>query len=189
MSLDWIGNSVTLLLGIGAFFAGAITERKRDDRAFEREKAARYADAREKLEDERHQFQLDTLLALQDATREYMRAVVRGLWADRNAIKLTGNFGNLPEDVDRELFEKGINFSRLINRVVDDDLRNAFHQLIALGSEAALPPIDQKSRTPADLLDVVAKRESSLSVYFQEVSTLLGDVLRSELNRKPATPM
>mgnify|MGYP000243175088 CR=1 FL=1 len=44
MSLDWLGPSVTLVLGVAAFFVGGANERRRDERLSAREQAARDAD-------------------------------------------------------------------------------------------------------------------------------------------------
>jgi hypothetical protein len=61
--------------GVAAFFVGGVNERRRDERLSAREQAAQEQVARERRDDERHRFQLENYLALQNALREPMRTI------------------------------------------------------------------------------------------------------------------
>jgi hypothetical protein len=182
MSLDWLGPSVTLVLGVAAFFAGGAGERRRDQRLSAREQAAREQAARERRDDERHRFQLENYLALQDALREYMRASAKIIWADKAIVKEHGHFTMLPEGLSQDAFDTGIVFGRLMNRVVDDELRDQLEKFNSIAAQTTTPPLDNtisKERATA----LIDDRNEVLTDVYQKTAAMVGDRLRRELKR------
>ena len=183
MSTDWISSIATVVVGVGGFLLGGLNERRRDERTSQRENASRAEEARERRESERHQFQLENYLALQEALRKFMRATVKILWADRAVVNTTGGFMMLQPELSQKAFKSGIRFIRLMNRVVDDDLRGRLSAFNSLTTEASLPPINWKSLSKESALALLDSRESRLSNSFSDADEKLGDLLRQELNR------
>lgn len=182
MSLDWLEPSVTLVLGVAAFFVGGANERRRDQHLSAREQAAREQAARDRRDDERHRFQLENYLALQDALREHMRANAMIIRADRAIVNELGHFTLLPEGLSQTAFDTGIVFGRLVNRVLDDELRNQLRQFNSMLADSTMPPLDKtisKEKTIA-LLD---GRDRALTDMYQVVADMVGDHLRRELQR------
>jgi|GEM_PF-5494276 hypothetical protein len=183
MSLDWLGPSVTLALGVAAFFVGGLNERQRDQRLSVREHQAREQAARERRADERNRFQLENYLALQDALRECMRAHTMIIWADIARVKEHGNFGHLPEDLDQEAFSADILFNRLANRVLDDEMRDQLGEFKSAAVTTKAPPLD-KSISNEDAIALLHGRNSTLSDVYQKTADMVGVRLRLELGRE-----
>jgi hypothetical protein len=182
MLLDWLGPSVTLVLGVAAFFVGGASERQRDQRLSAREQAAREQAALERRDDERRRFQLENYMALQDALREYMRTIAKITWADRAIVKEHGELTLLPEGLSRDAFDTGIVFGRLMNRVVDDGLRDQLEKFKLLAARTTVPPQDQTlSRERAVAL--IDERQYVLTNVYEETADMVGDHLRRELKR------
>lgn len=183
MALDWLGSVATVIVGIGGFFLGGLNERRRDERAFQREEKARTDVRRDRREDERHEFQLANYLALQDALRRHMRATVKCIYADRHSVESTGKFAMLPPGLSEKSFKTAITFSRLLNRVVNDELRGLLGQLQSLAAQAGLPPMDWRTMPKDRALNLLDSRNLELASKYEEVSVKLGELLRQELNR------
>jgi hypothetical protein len=182
MSLDWLGDSVTLALGIGGFFLGGLNERGRDRRLSAREKTARDEAAKERRDSERHQFQLDNYLALQDALRDFVRACIAISFSDRKNIQDHGHFSqSLPGLSDAEIEARGT-YLRLLNRVLDDKLREALRRLLNLAGDVITPP-SNKSISQDDALAWIRDGLSRLTASVDEVNDMLGERLRTELRR------
>ena len=182
MSLDWLGPSVTLVLGVTAFFVGGAAERRRDERLSAREHAAREQVARERRDDERHRFQLENYLVLQDALREYMRTIAKIIWADRAIVKDHGHFTMLPEGLSQDAFDKGIVFGRLMNRVVDDGLRDQLGQFNSIAAQTTLLPLD-KTISKEQAIALLDERNGVLTDMYGKTADMVGDRLRRELKR------
>lgn len=182
MSFDWLGPSVTLVLGVSAFFVGGANERRRDRNQAARDKTARDEAARERREDAKHQFQLDNYLLLQDAVREYARACTVINMADREIVKRHGHFTQSPPGLSDEEFQSRATYLRLINRVTDDELREALKDFLTVATQAAIPPSD-KSISKEDALAWVERGAVRLSASMETANNMLGERLRVELRR------
>ena len=130
-------NGITEMLNGGLVLAGSIlgyvlagqNESRRDARVLNREGEARKELAREKREISKHQFQLDTLLALQDALRILARVTGRVLTHDLNSLKQNGNLTAIASDLNDEAFNARIDYVRLLNRVTNEELRLSLSHL------------------------------------------------------------
>jgi len=73
---DWtaiVGSVTTLLGGLGGYWLAGRNDDNRDQQAAAREEAARRESFAERLEEDRHTFQRDTLLELQDELQRLVR--------------------------------------------------------------------------------------------------------------------
>jgi len=182
MSFDWLASVVPVVLGIGGFFAGGYNERLRDERTFQREKATRDEQVRVSREDERHQFQLENYLALQDAALELMRSSVQLWMHDLMTLRETGKFSISPPELSERALVARTDYRRLMERVLNDELRAALSDLSSLTADATMQKVQNPpSATAAEAeLD---RKNAKMGTAYEKVSNLLGARLREELNR------
>lgn len=173
-----------LALGIVAFFLGGLNERKRDERTLEREDIARKHLQREAVDNERHGFQRETLLSLQESLIAVARIGFITLLEDRRIIRETGTFGMLPEEIGGIEARNAMgNFNRLAHRILDESLRADLLRFSGLVSKVTLPPVGWESLSPEQAAASFEKCESDLSAEMSHVQEALGVALRLELAR------
>lgn len=90
-----VGPVTTLLGSLGGYWLAGRGDEARDRRAAAREDNARRAALSERLEEERHVFQRDTLLQLQDELQKLLRITGQINWQDQRAIGNSGFCRNL----------------------------------------------------------------------------------------------
>lgn len=166
----------------GGFTLAARSQRKQAER--EDARAVREADrARSvKLEDERHEFQLTTLLALQELTRRKARSTILLIEEDRTSIKTTGGYRQLsPEDPDD--FAKAVEFAHNIARVTNSDLRSQLESFQRLCGEYTLPPPNWSVLEKEAALTIQERRAVALINLADDTASLLGTHLRKEIDR------
>ncbi|KUG57514.1 hypothetical protein AVL63_12760 [Nesterenkonia jeotgali] len=172
----------TLVGSFGGFTLAARAQRKQADRDDVR--AVRDAERSRStaLEDERHEFQLETLLALQELTRLKSRNTILLIMQDRSTIKIGESYRLLPGD-DREDFENSIKFSHNVARVTDTTLRKRLESFSSLSGQYSLPPRGSKDMEQDDALAIQDERLSVFMDEAEETSVLLGEYLRKEIDR------
>jgi hypothetical protein len=189
-----IGPITTLLGGLGGYWLAGRNEEARDQRAVSREQAARRAVLAERLEDDRHGFQRDTLLELQDELQRLVRNTAQIMLQDERTIKQFGQVYLLAGDLSDQAMQITVSVQRLRSRVLDDQLRAAIGSLVSLCSSAGIPspeypqgkiPDDQKDRALAKL----RKQNTQLAEAYAQLTELVGSHLRSELDRRSLAAM
>jgi hypothetical protein len=127
---DWTGIAAviapfTTLFGVlGGYMLAGRNEDARDQRAAQRQVQIQRDAFTEQLEHDRHTFQRDTLLQLQDDLQSLTRATTRVVMQDQKTIKEKGQLFLLPDNVGGEearLITASV--QRLRARVLDDQLR------------------------------------------------------------------
>lgn len=184
---DWLElaqTTVPLALGIVAYFLGGLNERKRDERTLAREELARKHLRAEARDNERHAFQQATLIELQVSLIALGRSATLTMMADLENIRNTGKFGMLPEDVGgaAELETRG-NYHRLVNRVLDDELRAELFSVNDAATAVSYPPTNWKSLSKGEAEALVHTRWARLATELDRVQKALGAALRTELAR------
>lgn len=175
----------TLVAAIIGYVLAGINDARRDRRAFARERAARSEDRKSTALRARHHFQLETLLALQDALQSMARLTVRGLLHDEAAAR-DGNLGDLPDDLDAEMHANGVDVLRLRNRVLDDTLRSHIEEFAQHTSHVSILAPKRYAGLSGDALDNEARKAiAEYSGTVDEVMNHLGTVLRAELDWTP----
>lgn len=182
--LTVVSTLLTVLGSVGAYFLGGLNERKRDERALARDETARRQNREEDLERERHEFQLANLLKLQESLRRVTRSAFLIITADRHSVAATGNFTLLPPETSEGGFANSIRFGRLVERVVDDKLREELKAFNSYLSNVSLPPTDWRDLKKQDAEELLHDRYVELARKASDVGALLGVQLRSELNRR-----
>jgi hypothetical protein len=176
-----IGPITTLLSGVAGYWLAGRNDEARDRRAMSREESARRAALADRLEEDRHTFQRDTLLELQDELQSLARITTRILLQDEKTVREHGRIYQLPEGLSDEEFQAFTAVQRTWVRVLDPELRSAVEGFTAVCSRAGLPNFGGGKE---ELLEEVRRREGQVAYYYGRVNDLLGERLRRELDRR-----
>ena len=176
-----VGPITTLLSGLGGYWLAGRNDDARDQRAAAREEAARRAALAERLEEQRHTFQRDILLELQDELQHLARITTRIAIQDRKTLKERGQLYLLPEEMSDEANQIVISVQRLRTRALDPVLRQAVADFIDLCSRDASALARASAETILAHLD---QQEAQLTHRYIALNDLLGELLRQELDRR-----
>lgn len=92
-----VGPITTLLGGLGGYWLAGRNDDARDRRSADREASAHRAALSERLEEDRHTFQRDTLLELQDELQRLVRVTAQISLQDQKTLKERDEIYLLPE--------------------------------------------------------------------------------------------
>ena len=183
---DWlaaIGILSPSATGLGGYWLAGRNEEKRDRRIAQREAAARQEARNEGLEDERHEFQLQLLLELQDAIQQHMRITLQAIEHDLDNIEHQGHRGLLGPELNSQSLNSNANLTRLISRILDDDLRTTVNDFYGRSVEVIHLTKDESS-LPADMqVEHLKKFKIKLAPELRSVLDNLGNAIRNELGR------
>jgi len=181
-----VGPVTTLLGGLGGYWLAGHNEDARDARAAAREAAARRAGLAERLEEQRHTFQRDLLLELQDELQQLARVTFKVLMQDGKTLKESGSMYQLPGGLSDESMQIGVAAGRLKSRVLDPTLRKAIEAFHSACSEAEVMPCAlEADGRPADaVISWIEQKQGTLMSSYTAVVDLLGEQLRCELDRR-----
>lgn len=176
-----IGPITTLLGGLGGYWLAGRNEEARDRRAIVRETVARREALAERLEEDRHTFQRDTLLELQDELQRLVRVTAKINLQDLRTLKEHGQLYLLPDGLSDEAFQIVVAVQRLRARVLDDELRQRTAEFIAVCNRnmALLAEKD-----PDKLRAGLERHSQEMGNFYIGLSELLGEHLRRELDRR-----
>jgi hypothetical protein len=176
-----VGPITTLLGGLGGYWLAGRNDDARDQRAAAREAAARQAVFAERLEEQRHAFQRDTLLELQDELQRLGRITTRIAIQDRKTLKERGQLCLLPEGMSDEANQTVISVQRLRTRVLDPTPRQAVADFVEVCSRDASALARESPETVLAHLD---QQEAQMADQYIALNELLGERLRQELDRR-----
>jgi hypothetical protein len=178
-----VGPVTTLLGGLGGYWLAGRNDDARDRQAAARETAARRSALAERLEEDRHTFQRDTLLELQDELQKLARITTRIILQDQKTLKELDQLYQLPPGLNDEQFQTRVAVGRLRTRVLDPELRQAVGDFLDLciryGTSYGV------TTEPKD--EVLAELNGRISlegIRYDELSGLLGGHPRRELDRR-----
>ena len=185
---NWIallGLVVPAATGLAGYVLAGHNERARDERAAAREEMARRASVRERLEEQSHAFQRETLLELQDALQRLVRCTARVIFHDQKTLREQGKLTRLGEELDEESYEVGVMTRRLQERVLDAALRGAVEEFRRYVTEVEVSFVsvhDMKAEEGIRHLDGLQR---DLVQHYVALSDQLGAALREELGWLP----
>ncbi|MCJ0700239.1 hypothetical protein FRIG_03670 [Frigoribacterium faeni] len=173
--------AITAVLGsiLGYALAG-LNDARRDQRAVIREQEARLEERKMAALREQRDFQLATLLELQDALQLMARLTGRALHFDHMQAR-RGEYTQFPAHYSDEMHTNGVDVTRLRNRLLDDSLRTRIERFQEECAKASMLPTRYKG-LEGDQLE--AEALGLLTTFGSQVSILmdyLGTVLRREL--------
>lgn len=172
----------TLVGSFGGFTLAARAQRRQTDRDDERaQRDARRARSLV-IEDERHEFQLATLTALQELARRHTRNTLLTIEQDKKTLKESIGYRMLPKD-DADDFANAIEFSHQIARVTHPDLRTQLEEFSARCAEYSLPPYNGNELGSEQAIAIQEDRAAVLIREGAAVAAQIGDHLRREIDR------
>jgi hypothetical protein len=152
-------------------------------RTAEREAAARRIASVERLDEKRHEFQVDLLLQLQDALRQLVRAAAQVWMHDRGTLQQHGKITRLPSEINEESFAAGIELARLEVRILDDHLRGEVDALHKFTSEVEVTTLQLNAMDAEEAIAYLDGLMNDLTRRYTAVTESLGTHLRAELGR------
>jgi len=177
-----IGSIATVAGSYGGYMVAGRNEEARDKRADQREARARRAALAERLEEERHTFQRDTLLELQDVLLRLSRWQGLVTSQDVKTLKEHGKRFQLPDEIGGEEPRNLVaSAHRLRTRVLDSGLRTAIGDFIILCAQATAGLDGMESDMAIHQLQ---SRDSEAATRYVELSERIGEHLRKELDRR-----
>lgn len=189
-----IGPITTLLGGLGGYWLAGRNEDARDQRSARREQVARRAALAERLEEDRHSFQRDTLLELQDELQRLVRNTAQIMLQDEKTIKQFGQIYLLGGDLSDEAMQITVSVQRLRSRVLDDQLRAAIGDFVSFCASAGIAPTEYpQGKVPDDqkakAIGTLRMQNAKLGETYATLTELVGSHLRSELDRRSLAAM
>lgn len=166
---------------LGGYLLAGRNEQARDERAAERETTARLATVSDRRDEQRHAFQRETLLELQDVLQKQVRTSSRIIMHDRETLKEHGTLTLLGDELDQESYDIGVAVRRLQERVLDAELRDTVERLrvrVAVAGTGVAGPTQPT-------IDDLEQRFRDLSDEYTAVSEAVGSALRAELGWMP----
>ena len=179
-TLAILGPAVT---GLGGYWLAGRNEEGRDKRTSNREEAARRAALRERIYEERHNFQRDVLIELQEVLRRFVRANLKTIQHDIKLLSERLGITQLGQELNDESFEVQIRLGQLGARLLDEAFRSEIERLIEYAS--SLEPTVMRLRGLSDqhILDALKAAERDLAFRAKALLDHLGEILRAELGR------
>jgi hypothetical protein len=189
---DWtaiVGSVTTLLGSLGGYWLAGRNEDKRDQRAATRESAARRESLADRLEEDRHTFQRDTLLEFQDELQQLVRNTAQISLQDQRTIKAQGQLYQLGGELSDAARQLMVSVARLRSRVLDDQLRAEVGEFADLCGVSGMPSAKYpQGKIPDDQRDeAIAERQAQtvrIANTYARLTELLGVHLRRELDRR-----
>jgi hypothetical protein len=185
---DWLaiaGLLVPSATGLAGYVLAGRNDQARDDRAAKREVAARKATVRERLDEQRHAFQRETLLELQDVLQRRVRATAKVNLHDRQKLEQQSPLTMLGDDLNNESYELGVATRRLQERVLDKGLREAVEAFRQQVTNSELSFMAVRAMSPEEGIRQLDADLLSLTNDYVAVSGAIGEALRAELGWLP----
>ncbi len=174
----------TFFAGILGYLLAGVNDARRDRRSVERETVARREEARTAALRSRHEFQLETLLALQDAVQRMARLTGRAIHFDHMHARKS-LYTQLPDEYDQEMTANSTDVSRLRNRILDSGLREAIATFQSASNQATESP-GRYEGLQGPALEAEAMRVlREFGAHVDNVMNQIGVALRSELVWEP----
>jgi hypothetical protein len=185
---NWIavlGLIVAPVTGLLGYVLAGRNERARDERVAAREAIARRASVRERLVEQSHAFQRETLLELQDALQRQVRCAAKVIFHDQQTLKQHGTLTLLGEELNEESYRIGVTVRRLKERVLDPELRAAVEQFHSQVSALDASVVFVKDMSAEDGIKHLEGQLTNLTNHYIALSDRLGEALRGELGWLP----
>lgn len=169
---------------VGYVLAGR-NEEARDERAAKREAVARRASVRERLVEQSHAGQRETLLELQDALQRQVRSVARIILHDRSTLREHGTLTQVGPELSEESYEIGVTTRRLQERVLDAALRDAVGEFRSHVADVETAFIAMEGMSPEAGIQHLDRLKREVAEHYIALSDQLGEAVRAELGWLP----
>ncbi|WJZ68553.1 hypothetical protein [Kocuria rosea] len=176
--------TATLLASLGGYLFTGGNERRRDERALQRELRLRASEREAQLEDSRHALQRETLLALQDAVQAMARFTGQAMHFDHMQAR-EGMFTQLPGTLSEDSYANKVEVRRLASRILDSGVRDAVDRFVELSARLSTSPKDLEGLSGDRLESCALAKFSQLNEGYAAMSKILGEATRRELEWQP----
>ena len=186
---DWLavlGLLVPSGTGLAGYGLAGRNDRARDERTAKREADARRASVRERLEEEGHAFQRETLLELQNVMQRQVRSVAKVILHDRRTLKESGALTQVGSELSDENYEIGVTMRRLQERVLDEQLRGSLEEFRRHVSEVEVAFITVAEMSPEDGISHLDRLQRDMVEHFLTISDQVGVALRAQMGWLPS---
>jgi hypothetical protein len=188
---NWIpllSTAVGALAAMGGTFLTGAHERRTDALNAQRDRDVRHQDGSREREARRRDFQLRTLLDLQDGVQRLGRLTSMVLQFDLLQAR-EGRYTLVPADQSDELQTKGIEVTRLRARVLDDDVRRAVDEAQGWFAELGVSVMRYREMGPGTELEAAWVHDmDSLGDVIDEAMEKIGVAIRHELENGAVPP-
>ena len=181
-----IASAGTLLGGLGGYWLAGRNEEGRDKRAAAREADSRHAALAERLEEQRHSFQLETLLALQDDLQGLSRSTAKISSADIQTLMQGNGLQRLSDELSETWRLAAVSVQRLQTRVLDAALRDGIRKFSDTCTSLAVLRAAETGESMEDRLARFRRQAAELATAYAALNEQLGELIRREMDRRPA---
>lgn len=173
-------GTATVVAALGGFVVAGVNDSFRDKRAAKRELENHRTRRQEERTDRSEAFQLENLLALQDALQIVARLNGKALHFDHMQARQS-QYTRLPEELSEELFDNEVNLRRLGTRVLNEEIRTKIEAFLQfMGAQTNLPE-ELKTLQGEQLEAFVAQRRTQMHQQYRETTEPLGREIRALL--------
>jgi hypothetical protein len=180
-----IGAVTTLLNGVGGYWLSGRNDEARDIRTLQREQTARKEERDDRLQEQRHEWQRQTLLDLQDELQKLARATGKILHQDLLTVREKGGVFLLPDALGGDEFLAAtVAVQKLRERVLPDELRARVGDFVEFCAHASTGAIlEHKNDPPEELEALINGLRAEMGSCYSDLIERLGAHIRNELGR------
>jgi hypothetical protein len=175
-------GAVTTVLG---YWLSGRHDEARDKRALEREQIARKEDRNDRLQEQRHEWQRQTLLDLQDELQKLARATGKILHHDLMTVREKGGVFQLGDAaLNDDYLAATVAVQKLCARVLDDGLRGCVRDFVGFCGYASTGAILPHKDAPPEFLEgLINGLTADMATRYPDLTERLGARIRGELGR------
>jgi hypothetical protein len=164
---------------LGYVLAG-VNDARRDRRVAAHDAIVRREERATTALQEQPAFQRATLLDLQDSIQLMARLTGRAMHFDHMQAR-EGEYTQLPPGYSDEMFENGVEVTRLRNRILNNQLRMQIAAFTMQCTEASMSPTRYQNRPIGDADDVALALMRQFNIQVETVMDAVGEALRANL--------
>jgi hypothetical protein len=185
IAVAFVGAVATVANGFGGYRLSGRNDEARDIRTADREEAARSAAHAERLQEQRHEWQREVLLELQDELQKLTRQTGKVLLQDLTTVREKGGIYLLPDELGgEESLAATAGVQRLRSRLIAADLRGNVADFVSFCAFATTGALAGRKNDSTDELEaLINDLFAQLAQRYQDLVEQLGEHIRQELNR------
>ncbi|MGW9551843.1 hypothetical protein ACWG8W_12405 [Citricoccus zhacaiensis] len=180
--------AATLLASLGGYVLAGRNENRRDARTMQHELRLRNSERAARLDDQRHELQRETLLALQDAVQAKARFTGQVMHFDHMQAR-QGQYTQLPGTLSEDSHANLVEVRRLQTRILDPDVRGAIDDFIEKSTRLSMAPKDLEGLSGDDLEHRMFVKLTEFNAEYDAMSRIVGEALRREIAWQPASDL
>lgn len=170
----------TLAASFGGYALAGLNEARRDRRAAARDRQSRAEDVQLRRDEERHQIQLEALIALQEDVQLLARHCGKVLAFDLSWAR-KGEYKQTPAGWGEDELAVRMRLSRNLSRIFDSDLREQVEAFNRLTAELGTLPGIPLGLPEEELVAASMRQVDQLTTQSAFVLKAIGEAIRGEI--------